>query len=47
MKSIGSSERKLHEGDTVLLDIPCSWRGTPATDKASHSTASWTSIQTA
>ena len=27
MKSIGSSERKLHEGDTVLLDIPCGWRG--------------------
>ena len=27
MKSIGSSERTLHEGDTVLLDIPCGWRG--------------------
>lgn len=27
MKSIGSSERKLHEGDTVLLDIPCGLRG--------------------
>ena len=27
MKSIGASERKLQEGDTVLLDIPCGWRG--------------------
>lgn len=27
MKSIGSSERRLHAGDTVLLDIPCGFRG--------------------
>ena len=27
MKSIGSSERILQEGDTVLLDLPCGWRG--------------------
>lgn len=27
MKSIGSSERRLHTGDTVLLDIPCGFRG--------------------
>lgn len=27
MKSIGSSERRLREGDTVLLDIPCGFRG--------------------
>ena len=27
MKSIGSSERRLHEGDVVLLDIPCGMHG--------------------
>ena len=27
MKSIGSTERLLRGGDTVLLDIPCGWRG--------------------
>ncbi|MDO4270694.1 MAG: M24 family metallopeptidase [Eubacteriales bacterium] len=27
MKSIGSSQRRLREGDTVLLDIPCGFRG--------------------
>ncbi|WP_034971915.1 M24 family metallopeptidase [Agathobaculum desmolans] len=27
MKSIGSSQRRLHRGDTVLLDIPCGFRG--------------------
>ena len=27
MKSIGSSERRLHEGDIVLLDIPCGMHG--------------------
>ena len=27
MKSIGSSERCLHEGDIVLLDIPCGYAG--------------------
>ena len=27
MKSIGSSERCLHDGDTVLLDIPCGYCG--------------------
>ncbi|MGI6182213.1 MAG: M24 family metallopeptidase [Agathobaculum sp.] len=27
MKSIGSSQRRLREGDLVLLDIPCGFRG--------------------
>ena len=27
MKSVGSTERLLRGGDTVLLDIPCGWRG--------------------
>ncbi len=27
MKSIGSSQRRLREGDIVLLDIPCGFRG--------------------
>lgn len=27
MKSIGSSERRLHEGDVVFLDIPCGMHG--------------------
>lgn len=27
MKSIGSSEHRLHEGDVVLLDIPCGMHG--------------------
>lgn len=27
MKSIGSSQRRLYEGDVVLLDIPCGFRG--------------------
>ncbi len=33
MKSIGSSERRLREGDIVLLDIPNGYRGYH-TDKA-------------